>query len=96
MKKYYVYIVKCHDSSYYIGVTNDVERRMDEHNAGKIKTAYTYFRRPVVLVFVQEFADITQAIVFEKQLKGWSRKKKEAIISDQWHLLPALSKNRNK
>ncbi|RZJ50327.1 MAG: GIY-YIG nuclease family protein, partial [Chryseobacterium sp.] len=55
-----------------------------------------YKRRPVELVFYYEFNDINQAIDFEKQVKGWSRKKKEAIINDNWELLPELSKNRMK
>ncbi|MCY0968950.1 GIY-YIG nuclease family protein [Chryseobacterium wangxinyae] len=96
MKRYYVYIVKCSDSSYYTGVTNDLERRVNEHNDGCKPESYTYKRRPVVLVFYHEFNDINQAIDFEKQVKGWSRKKKEAIINDNWELLPELSKNRMK
>lgn len=52
--------------------------------------------RPVELVFHYEFNDINQAIDFEKQVKGWSRKKKEAIINDKWDLLPGLSKNKMK
>lgn len=52
--------------------------------------------RPVELVFHYEFNDINQAIDFEKQVKGWSRKKKEAIINDKWDLLPGLSKNEMK
>jgi len=94
VKPYYVYIVKCFDNSYYTGVTNDLERRINEHNEGSNPESYTYKRRPVELVFYHEFNDINQAIVFEKQIKGWSRRKKEAIINDNWELLPELSKNR--
>ena len=93
MKLYYVYIVKC---SYYTGVTNDLESRINEHNDGLNPESYTYKRRPVELVFHYEFNDINQAIDFEKQVKGWSRKKKEAIINDKWDLLPGLSKNKMK
>ncbi|WP_407484398.1 GIY-YIG nuclease family protein [Elizabethkingia meningoseptica] len=96
MKTYYVYIVKCSDNSYYTGVTNDLDKRINEHNNGYNPESYTYLRRPVELVFHYEFNDINQAIAFEKQIKGWSRKKKEAIINDDWDLLPELSKNRMK
>jgi len=54
---------------------------------------YTYKRRPVTLVFSELFIDINEAIVFEKQVKGWTRKKKEAIINGRWDDLPGLSKN---
>ncbi|WP_262150034.1 GIY-YIG nuclease family protein [Chryseobacterium foetidum] len=84
MLLYYVYIVKCSDNSYYTGVTNDLERRINEHNDGNKPESYTYKRRLVELVFYYEFNDINQAIEFEKQVKGWSRKKKEAIINDNW------------
>ena len=94
MKKYFVYIVKCSDGSYYTGITNNVERRISEHNDGIDIHSYTFRKRPVVLVFHQEFNDPNQAIAFEKQVKGWSRKKKEAIINNRWDLLPELSKSK--
>lgn|SRR5690554_1162267 len=96
MKTYYVYILKCSDNSYYTGVTNNIERRLLEHTSGFNVDCYTYNRRPLELVFVTEFNDINQAIAFEKQVKGWSRKKKEAIINNRWEDLPELSKNRQK
>ena len=95
MKSYFVYIVKCKDKSYYTGITNDFERRVDEHNAGNDKNSYTFSRRPVKLVFQYEFNDVNQAIAFEKQLKGWSRKKKEAIINGQWNELRPLAECHN-
>jgi putative endonuclease len=94
MKTYYVYILKCSDGSYYTGVTNDIDRRYAEHTMGVNPKCYTYKRRPLDLVFVYDFNDINQAIAFEKQVKGWSRKKKEAIINNRWEDLPSLSKNR--
>ena len=95
MKTYFVYIVKCSDNSYYTGITNELERRINEHNSGIQPDSYTYKRRPVELVFNHEFIDAIQAISFEKQIKGWSRKKKEVIINNQWELLPELSKNKS-
>jgi len=96
MKKYYVYILKCSDGSYYTGVTNDLERRLYEHQEGLNKDSYTHKRRPVELVYFCDFNDINQAITLEKQLKGWSRKKKEAIINDNWDRLKELAKCKNK
>ena len=95
MKQYFVYILKCSDNSYYTGVTNDIELRFSQHQSGKFPESYTYKRRPVELVFFYIFNDIIQAIAFEKQVKGWSRKKKEAIINDNWDKLKELSICRN-
>lgn len=95
MKFYYVYILKCVDGSYYTVVTNDIERRFLEHQDGVNKTAYTRSRRPIELVFYDEFHDINQAIGFEKQIKGWTRKKKEAIIEDNWKKLKELAVCKN-
>lgn len=94
MKQMFAYILECSDKSYYTGVTNDVERRVAEHNEGTDKESYTFKRRPVKLLFHTVFNDPLQAIQFEKQLKGWSRKKKEAIINGNWDLLPDLSKSK--
>ncbi len=89
--RFYVYILKCSDNSYYTGVTNDIEVRIKQHNLGLSPNSYTYSRRPVEWVFVNEFKYIDKAIAFEKQIKGWSRKKKEAIINDNWEVLKKLS-----
>ena len=94
MNQYFVYILLCSDKSYYTGVTSDLERRMYEHQNGADVKSYTYRRRPVSLVFHERFPDINQAIAFEKQVKGWSRAKKEAIISGEWERLPDLAKRR--
>jgi len=91
VKQYFVYILKCSDNSYYTGVTNNLELRFSQHQSGKFPDSYTHKRRPVQLVFFYEFNDILQAIAFEKQVKGWSRKKKEAIINDNWEKLKELS-----
>ena len=93
MEIYNVYILKCADDSYYTGITNDIDRRLWEHQNGIHTKCYTYRRRPVELVFIESFNDVNQAIAFEKQIKGWSRKKKEAIINNEWEKLPELSKN---
>jgi putative endonuclease len=90
----FVYIVKCKDDSYYTGVTNNVEKRVIEHNTGLVKKSYTFSRRPVKVVYSQEFRDMNQAIRFEKQVKGWSRAKKKALIEDDFEKLVRLS-NKN-
>jgi putative endonuclease len=92
MKQYFVYILLCSDNSYYTGVTNDLERRLYEHETGLDPKSYTFKRRPLKLVFQENFNDVNEAIAFEKQVKGWRRAKKEAIINGDWHLLPELSK----
>lgn len=81
MNSYFVYIVQCSDGSYYTGVTNNVERRLYEHQEGLINGCYTHNKRPVKLMFVQEFSDIAETINREKQIKGWTRRKKEALIA---------------
>ena len=92
---YFVYILKCSDKTYYTGVTNDLDRRLNEHIEGTIPDAYTFSRRPVELAFHQMFQDIKLAIQFEKRIKKWSQKKKEAMINDSWEKLPVLSECKN-
>lgn len=94
-KSYHVYILKCVDESYYTGITNDLERRISEHQAGLYQRSFTYKRRPVTLVFVQTFQQVADAISFEKQVKGWSRAKKEALIEHNFEGLILLAKSRN-
>ncbi len=75
-----VYIVECADGSYYTGLTKqDVEARIWEHNAGVYK-GYTFKRRPVRLVFMKVYDRIDEGIAHERQIKGWNRKKKQALI----------------
>lgn len=84
MKTYYVYILRCRDGSYYTGITNDFARRLQEHSDGTDRQCYTVKRRPVKLVYKAEFREVGDAIHWEKIVKGWSRRKKEAmIIGDQ-------------
>ena len=92
----YVYILKCSDESFYVGVTNDMERRLKEHQTGKSKHSYTSKRLPVELVWHEKYTDPKLAISVEKQIKGWSRKKKQALISGDFNLLVELAKRRTK
>jgi len=87
----YVYILRCSDESYYVGSTRaSLEDRVAQHNAGNFD-GYTSSRRPVALVFQQDFDRITDAIAAERQIKGWSRAKKEALIAGDYELLQLLS-----
>ena len=86
-------MLRCSNKSYYTGITNDIKRRLYEHNSGKDKFAFTYNKRPVKLVWFQEFTDVNEAINKEKKIKGWSRIKKEALIEKDWDKLVKYSKN---
>ncbi|MFY8185291.1 MAG: GIY-YIG nuclease family protein [Bacteroidia bacterium] len=91
----FVYILKCADDSYYIGVTNNLERRFEEHVTGFIESCYTFSRRPLELVYQNEFQNPNDAIAFEKQIKKCSRAKKEALIAGDIDKLKELSKSKN-
>jgi putative endonuclease len=91
----YLYIVKCRDGSYYIGTTRtSLETRIGQHNAGTFP-GYTSSRRPVELVFSEWFDRVTDAIAAERQLKGWSRAKKQAFIRGDFALLQQLASRRS-
>jgi len=77
MKTYFVYIIECSDGLLYTGFTNNISRRLKEHNEGLNKNCFTYKRRPLKLIFHQEFNDVEQAIYFEKKIKKWSSAKKK-------------------
>jgi putative endonuclease len=94
MKQSYVYILKCSDGSYYTGVTSNLESRMFKHNSGSYPESYTSSRRPLELVFYCEFTDTNLAIDKEKQIKRWSRAKKEALINGDFDVLVNLAKKK--
>lgn len=96
MKVYYVYILNCSDNTYYTGFTSNLEKRLLEHKSGKHQDSYTFFRRPVSLVFYAEFTDPNMAIASEKQIKKWSKSKKEALINNEFEKLRNLSKKKFK
>ena len=90
MRTGFVYILKCSDDSFYTGVTNDVERRLYEHNTSTVRS-YTINRKPLELVWASHAMDMQDAIVLEKQIKGWRREKKIALINERYEQLPGLS-----
>jgi predicted GIY-YIG superfamily endonuclease len=81
---FHVYILKCSDGSYYTGHTDDLELRLTQHHQRTHSSCYTATRLPVTLVFQQTFATRTEAFDAEQQIKGWSRKKKEAMMQGNW------------
>jgi len=94
-KTYYVYILHCSDNSYYVGVTNNLGRQFIEHSTGYNETSYTARRRPVVVVYAEQFFRPFAAIMREKQLKKWTRKKKELLISGKINELKVAAKKTN-
>jgi len=88
---FYVYILRCADGSYYTGHTDDLTTRLAAHRIGTFR-GYTYSRRPVRLVFQQQFGSRDEAFAAERQIKRWTRRKKEALIRGDWALLERLSR----
>ncbi len=91
-----VYILKCADGSYYTGHTDDLEKRLAEHQSASIPGCYTTRRLPVQLVFLETFATRYEALSAERQIKGWSRAKKEAMMRGDWVEVSRLARSRAK
>jgi predicted GIY-YIG superfamily endonuclease len=87
---HFVYILKCCDGKYYVGATNDLESRVETHSSGK-GPDFTASRLPVQLVYQESFATLEQAVRRERQLKGWSRAKKEALVTQNLQRLSELA-----
>ena len=87
----YVYILQCSDNSLYVGVTNNLEMRFEQHVQGINVNCYTYLRRPLKIVYHELFNSPQLAIAFEKKLKKWTRAKKLALINNDWENLKKLS-----
>ena len=92
---FHVYILRCSDNSYYTGKAKDLDKRLADHVEG-IGSDYTRRRRPVECVWSEEFPDDEQAFDVERQIKGWSRAKKEALIRGDFKLLHELAKSTEK
>ena len=93
MKKGYLYILRCANGQYYTGSTTDLAKRLAQHHQGEAAN-FTRRHRPVELVYAEELAGIEEAFAREKQVQGWSRQKKEALIRGRYGTLPRLSKSR--
>jgi putative endonuclease len=87
----WMYILECCDSSYYVGSTKDLNLRISQHQEG-IGANYTSKRLPVKLIYCEEYDRIDDAFYREKQVQGWTRRKREALINGNPELLPALAK----
>ena len=91
----FAYMLRCSDGSYYVGCTAgaDLEKRIVEHQSGAFG-GYTSLRRPVDLVWSQQFERISDAVAAERQIKGWGRAKKEALIAGDWASVRKLARRR--
>jgi putative endonuclease len=89
----WTYILECSDGTYYVGSTTDIEGRVWEHNAG-LGCPYTSRRRPVKLVYTEEFPSIQEAYDWERRIKGWRRAKKEALVRGEYESLHELARRR--
>ncbi|CZH42063.1 TPA: GIY-YIG nuclease family protein [Legionella pneumophila] len=91
---FWVYILQCSDKSYYTGQTDNLEKRLTQHQDKMIPGCYTSTRLPIQLKFSQEFMSREEALNAERQIKGWSRRKKEALINGDWQALSDYSKRK--
>ena len=92
--KGYVYILKCANGKFYTGSTNDLEKRLAEHNMGE-GANFTKKNLPVELVYTEEFSRIEDAFYREKQIQGWTRKKKIALIQGNFDKIHELAECKN-
>jgi len=92
---FWAYMLHCADRSFYVGHTDDLDARIGAHQSGLIP-GYTSTRLPVTLVWSDEFPSRYEALQAERQIKGWSRMKKLALIRGDWSLISALARNSDK
>ena len=90
----YMYILECSDGTTYVGSTRSLEKRVWEHNNG-LGAAYTRRRQPVTLLYAEEYADVGAAFAREKQVQGWSRAKRDALIAGEFGELSRKARGRN-
>jgi predicted GIY-YIG superfamily endonuclease len=88
---FWTYILRCSDGTYYVGHTDNLDARMAAHSVGTA-SGYTAKRRPLELIWSADFQDRDGAFFLERQLKGWSRAKKEALMRGDWDILPVLAR----
>src|SRR5687768_14715134 len=93
MRPFFVYMLRCNDGSFYVGHTDDLEHRMQQHQAGLIP-GYTQSRHPLELVWFHETELRIDAIELELKVKDWSRAKKKALIRGDWDEIRRLSKGK--
>ena len=93
MKSSWVYILLCSDGTYYTGCTTHLEACILQHHEGTFK-GYTSERRPLKLIWSYEFSHLDDAILWERKIKGWSRKKKEALMAGRFDLIADLAQSK--
>lgn len=93
MKPFFIYILKCNDDSYYTGHTDDLEKRLIQHQRAFYPYCYTATRLPIELLHQQSFYSREEALLVEQQIKGWSRKNKQALINNDWDEISKLAKS---
>jgi predicted GIY-YIG superfamily endonuclease len=93
---FWTYMLQCADNSYYVGHTEDLEYRIAQRHAGTFPTCYTYKRRPVQLVWSQDFGTRVEALEAERRIKGWSRAKKQALIAGDWNKINQLARGKHR
>ncbi|MBU0613548.1 GIY-YIG nuclease family protein [Patescibacteria group bacterium] len=81
--KWHVYIIKCEDNSYYTGLTWQIDNRWTQHLSG-LGSKYTLKHKPKYLAYSEEYENLEEARLREKQIKGWTRQKKEKLIAGEW------------
>ena len=91
---FHAYILRCADGTYYTGHTDNLEQRIAQHHSGQVK-GYTAERRPLEFIWSAAFESRAEALAAEQQIKGWSRKKKEALIAGDWSMLKAAALSRS-
>jgi putative endonuclease len=91
---FWAYLLHCRGGAFYAGHSDNLEKRLTEHQAGTIR-GYTADRRPVELVWSQDFSTRIEALTAERQIKGWSRAKKLALIRGDWATISLLAKGKN-
>jgi predicted GIY-YIG superfamily endonuclease len=94
MKPFYVYMLQCRDNSFYVGHTDDLDKRLAQHQSGLLP-GYTSTRRPLVLAWSTEMPSRAEAIHWEITLKGWSHAKKAALARGDWANLREFAKSRD-
>jgi len=93
--EFVLYILECADGSFYIGHTDNLDKRMEQHDQGK-GCAYTSMRRPLKLIHAEAFETRIEALAMERKLKGWSRAKKLAYVAGDWDVVSTLAKGRHR
>ncbi|MEO9470399.1 GIY-YIG nuclease family protein [Parasphingorhabdus sp.] len=90
---FWAYMLKCSDGHFYVGHTDNLEHRIAAHQSGLV-AGYTQRRHPVELVWSETFPTREEALAAERQIKGWSRAKKQALIAGDWELISQLARSR--